>query len=484
MRAHGTLGSHTRSGCCVYPQPSCCRIVCHALLLPFTVRAPYGRTLTSKRLLSNGGMHMEFGDVQVVFTYDTLNRLIQHGLKLTALYYGDNGYLYADCFKVLHQFVLTDAEKNEHMVWLRERGWTPTETDPIVVMHLNDNRLDLRVENLFWGPRSLNMLCRKTRAQLKQGSYHGGYKCTYTKSLKTLEEGCHAMDCLKMSLIQEQWRLEFVFMHGLVRPTQFEEFYTTPEDLQRRFHLLYEPRHNTVRDFPPAQRKFSTVAVSEMAAHDLNDAIMRQAEVHTALPTAPGVQVDVINALIQCGQPFDPATDVIYVYTGARGRTIQGCVERQDFCRYLEEYTGTVHLTLGYPMLAGKPVHMLCADRVAGDTTKDKLVVRHRGQQKLDARKRFLTVGTYGENARDVERKRKHSAYKGAYRLKKRWNSRITIDGANYNLGTYDTEEEAASKYSRIVECMGSVREELSRLDGVRAKRDFVLLTACYPKTV
>ena len=459
--------------------------MCHVFMLSWTfVARTMGRKATSKTLLPDGSMVIEFGDIRVELSCDTINRLKQNGLRLTAFYYGDNRYVYCDSFKILHQFVLTEQEKEEHMAWLRDRGWTPTEEDPMVVMHLNDDRLDLRAENLFWGPRSLNMLCRKVHPKSAGEKWQGAYRKVYITTLQTFEEGCHAMDCMKLSLIREQWRLEFVFMHGLVRPTKFEHFYTTPEDLQRRFHMYYATTQFYTRTRPAARRKFSTVAISEIGVHDLNATIVRQIEVQTAPQTTPGVQVDVINALIQCGQPFDPATDVIYNYTGNRGRTIQGCVEKQDFQKHLEEHTGTVHLTLGYPMLAGKPVHMLCADRVAGDTTKDKLVVRHRGQQKLDARKRFLTVGTYGENARDVKRKRTKSEYKGVSKNKKRWISSITIDGAQYNLGTYDTQEQAAEKYQRIVECMDSVKAGLSKLDSVRAKRDFVLLTACYPKTV
>lgn len=418
----------------------------------------------------DGSVLLEWEDRSVTIPTDTIERLNAHGVKTQYFILGDNGYLYASGARALHQHVLTDEEKSQHEAWLRERGWVREETDIMTVMHLNDDRLDLRAENLFWGPRSLNMQCRKTKPKTtRNGKWTGLYgRKTVICVLESYEEACHAMDCAKMATIKDTWRREIVFKHGLVRPVGYEEHSINPEKMEKRYQLYKPPEH--AKPVIAKKPKFKTIAMPENSVHVLNNLIEAKNKIDASPEGLEHLELDLINALIESGEIFKPEMDVFYVYNGQRGRVIQGCVEVKDYDAYLKDYIGTVHLTLGYPMLEGKPIHMLCAGRIAGDASKDKMVVQHKGQQKLDARKRFLCVGSYSQRARHVEKKRA-GAFQGVTEESNgTFTSRISFNWANYHLGTYNTQSEAVHVYQAMKRKADDVAQ-LVKLEACPKKR-------------
>lgn len=75
--------------------------------------------------------------------------------------------------------------------------------------------------------------------------------------------------------------------------------------------------------------------------------------------------------------------------------------------------------------------------------------VDHRDMNKLNIRKQNLRVCTQAENNRNVEKRNyNRSGYKGVYKKRNRWGSRIGINNGTISLGYFDTPEEAAIAYN------------------------------------
>lgn len=78
----------------------------------------------------------------------------------------------------------------------------------------------------------------------------------------------------------------------------------------------------------------------------------------------------------------------------------------------------------------------------------DPRVVDHANGDTLDNRKANLRICTNAENLRNRRKERNStSGFKGAYPSGKKWISRICYNGKTYQLGRFDTPEEAHAAY-------------------------------------
>jgi hypothetical protein len=84
------------------------------------------------------------------------------------------------------------------------------------------------------------------------------------------------------------------------------------------------------------------------------------------------------------------------------------------------------------------------------NATDPKVVVDHKNRNGLDNRKENLRMATTAQNVVNAEKKRGKftSKYKGVSRDGKKWRAQIKINRKAHNLGSYDTEEEAAIVYN------------------------------------
>ena len=84
-------------------------------------------------------------------------------------------------------------------------------------------------------------------------------------------------------------------------------------------------------------------------------------------------------------------------------------------------------------LIKGVPLEGYCTD--------------HRNGNSLDNRHRNLRVCTLAQNRQNQTKVRGEIGYRGVYRNGKRYRAALTHEGERYNLGTYNTPEEAALAY-------------------------------------
>ena len=85
-------------------------------------------------------------------------------------------------------------------------------------------------------------------------------------------------------------------------------------------------------------------------------------------------------------------------------------------------------------LIKGKPLPGCCIDHINGNP--------------LDNRRENLRVCTRQENAQNQTSVRGKVKYRGVYKNGRRFRAALTHGGKRYNLGTYDTPEEAAMAYN------------------------------------
>jgi len=95
---------------------------------------------------------------------------------------------------------------------------------------------------------------------------------------------------------------------------------------------------------------------------------------------------------------------------------------------------------------AVSPKHVLMHRFIMQPT--GRVQVDHANGDRLDNRRSNLRFATYSDNAHNM-RKRTGRLYKNVYPVKRRWYSTICIDRKQFNLGTYDSPEEAAWMYDQ-----------------------------------
>ncbi len=82
--------------------------------------------------------------------------------------------------------------------------------------------------------------------------------------------------------------------------------------------------------------------------------------------------------------------------------------------------------------------------------------VDHENTNKLDCRRDNLRKTTCAFNLLNRPKQINNtSGYKGVYKNKKRWSSRINVDGYTHHAGTFDTKEEAALNYDILAKKHG-----------------------------
>lgn len=114
------------------------------------------------------------------------------------------------------------------------------------------------------------------------------------------------------------------------------------------------------------------------------------------------------------------------------------------------------------------------------------MVVDHKDWDGLNNRRSNLRLATHGQNthnrkhnSRKIDSDPAKSRYRGVFfypywtnpNLKKKWRAIIKSHGKNYNLGYYDTEEEAALAYNKkAIELHGEFAVLNVILEGIRAE--------------
>ena len=96
-------------------------------------------------------------------------------------------------------------------------------------------------------------------------------------------------------------------------------------------------------------------------------------------------------------------------------------------------------------------IHRLVYLAFRGSIPED-LVVNHIDENKTNNLLTNLELLTNRENiCSEKAAKKRKSKYVGAYQKRGKWFSSIKIDGKSFHLGTFDTEEEAAAEYQRVL---------------------------------
>ncbi len=131
---------------------------------------------------------------------------------------------------------------------------------------------------------------------------------------------------------------------------------------------------------------------------------------------------------------------------------IYNIIVDEDKWHELSEYTWCMH-TNGYVQaninskLQRMHRYLLNDDLLEGD------IVDHKNNNKIDNRLCNLEISNYSLNGQNKEHLNKEMKYKGVTKTKngKRFQAKIKKDGKRYQIGTFDTEKEAAIAYNNKV---------------------------------
>ena len=260
--------------------------------------------------------------------------------------------------------------------------------DRIVVMHLDDNKLNFNIDNLERGPQMLNLYM-----QMRQPRPHGnkfvglisvGKKLEVTKTVPTVEEAKHAMDILKIQKLPLYFR-EFIFKHSMHKPAAFAEHYTSVETLLAR-----------APEYAKAARKPQKPRVSK-----------NRYEAFRTLDEASKALTDdqIIMAILKTKDvaPFDEVLDCIVRYTGS--------LKKVQYVFLMEYACYVQHMEKTRPAMStnGKYLQIKLADglnyihnvvlgRPLGQKARDDLEGGHGWGKSLDNRKRTLAAQTKSVN--------------------------------------------------------------------------------------
>lgn len=319
--------------------------------------------------------------------------------------------------------------------------------DTIVVMHLDDNKLNFNIDNLERGPQVLNKYMQMRQPQPCSGDKFQGFvsvgkKLEATKTVATVEEAKHAMDILKIQKLPLEFR-DFIFKHSMHKPVAYAEHYTNVETLLARAPIYAKAPRKPQK--PRVSKNIYEVFRTEEEAYKNLDP--EHTRIVKGILDTPGVV------------PFDGQLDAVIRYTGSSGQKVQHVFLFEYAC-YKE------HLEQNRPMIAtsGKYLQIKCANglnflhnvvlgRPIGQKGRDGLEGGHGWGKTLDNRKRTLAAQTKSVNMseRGGSDDKSVPGVVGVTLLK---NGTFRADigsfferAKNVNLGMYATMEEASAVY-------------------------------------
>ena len=327
-------------------------------------------------------------------------------------------------FAIYPHTALMRSGKEAAVAEWRKRGATEEAVATMVVMHLNDCRLDFNVSNLMWAPQSLNAALQKGGKPTPRagGKWNSSFRRTTTKCVGTPEEALHVYDVLKVTSTPA-WMHQMMFMYGLRRPQRFIAHYETLETLQARAPVYVKRQKSKEKKRDQPQRFF----IVELAGF------------------SPIIQ-QLLNT--ENVPPFDQSLDVCVSYRG-REITIDFLIERIDFEEHIKNHRGTFcRDALWYIRLGAELLHNVVLGRVIGAHGEDGLQGKHNigtNVGRLDIRRRTLSVGDNESNQR--EKGRGYFFYK----CLKMFRCDTMLDGKKIYLGVYNKEDDAkfASMFQR-----------------------------------
>ena len=323
--------------------------------------------------------------------------------------------------------------------------------DTIVVMHLDDDRLNFNIDNLERGPQMLNnyMKMRQTRQNTSGGQFSGlvsvGKKQEATKSVPTVDEAKHAMDILKIQKLPLEFR-DFIFRHSMHKPLAFAEHYASVETLLERAPIYakkaYKPQNPRV-----SKNIYEAFRTVDEACKALTD---DQMKVIMAILETPGV-VD-----------FAEVLDCIVRYTGSLKKVQHVLVlEYACYVQHMEKTRPRMSTSGKYLQIkladGMNYIHNVVLGRPLNQKARDGLEGGHNWGKTLDNRKRTLAAQTASVNlsARGGSDDKSVPGVVGVTKTKYgTFQAQINSffeRADNLYLGSYETAEEASDVYQFAV---------------------------------
>jgi hypothetical protein len=268
-------------------------------------------------LHSNGSLTVN-GILKAKIRRNTLNLVHRLDIRTDKLDESHDGYIRIG-HTGIHRLLTAPTRVQDCADWIK-KGWNGE--GRFVVIHLDDNPANFNVENLRNAPQSLNLMLRKSQGyQLKNGKWHASFnvktgKQAFTPVLETQAEALHAVDILKLQSVPT-WGQEYVFKHGLNRPNQFKQYYSSIDSLLDRSSLYQKQKYTK-----PESRKISSKRI---------------------LTTKPFSEApeELKVAVSLSGTPFNPNRDVLVYYKGARGKEMYFLVEKDFYESDIKRLDGT-----------------------------------------------------------------------------------------------------------------------------------------------
>jgi len=349
--------------------------------------------------------------------------------------------------------------------------------DRIVVMHLDNDKLNFNSENLERGPQMLNLYMQMCQPRKMGNGYAGkvtvNKKQEVTKIVKTVQEAKHATDILKMQKMLPEFR-SFIFKHAMHRPVEFAEHYASIETLLARAPM-YAKRVQKPQKPRESKNMYQAFRTLDAARNALT---AEQWKLIDSILATPHVV------------PFDDDLDAVILYTGAHGKQIVLLMEYLFYTEHLEKtkpMMGTnsngyiqINLADGLNLL-----HNIILDRHLHQSANDGLQGGHGWGKTLDNRKRVLSPQTVNENNSQRGRADVKSV-PGVVGVTKWKNGRFQAQIGSFfkrgdivHLGYFETVEEASAAYQFALANKARLVEMCKDLENPKAELRARCLAKC-----
>ena len=304
-----------------------------------------------------------------------------------------NGYVAWNFLHIHSLMGETLSDDDARKLWYERFAANPY--DPIVVAHLDDNRLNFNITNLAKIPQTVNLLSKKTKP-VKSSSNRFFGTLTYreqkikTKRVSTENEAMFAIDVTKLKIVPADVR-EYLLKHAMWRPKNYGDRYESIEKMLS-YAKMYEPlvykKQVVKRESKNTYFAYRSFAEAMEALPDAH-----AAKIKTVFET-PGVV------------PFDAAIDAIVYYIGSLGREIVFVVEHDFYVNNMMVSKPSMNtLPSGHLQMTvdGKLnlLHLKIMNREIGQSQKDGMRGGHGAGKVLDNRARVLKLLTAAENVSD-----------------------------------------------------------------------------------